>query len=442
MNRTKLFKNTFLIAVLNLAIANIALADNQQNYQVNAAQFSQAELAQILAPIALYPDSLLTHIMIASTYPLELVQAQRWQQKNDHLDAASAVELAEKEGWDPSVTALVAFPNVLERLNDDLAWTQNLGDAFLEDEVAVLDAVQDLRQQAEQANSLQDLKNMQVTKVNKQIIIEPVQKEIIYVPYYDSRVVYGNWHWRRYPPVYWNYRPRLSVHFPLSVSGHFHWNVGINIRFNYFFRAFDWHRKHIVVTHHRAPRYANKYTSRYLSSRHRVTTSHGAKRWKHNASHRRNVVYRSERIKSRYEHTTKKRGYKLNQQKYKQHKTQKIKQGSRNSDYTKLGQHQRVKSALGKRERVSHKYARQTQAKRKQVQHKQVRTNNYKQAQLRHKNKDTMQSKNRVPVQPRKVNTNVKRKQSPQQNRMVKKPIRDARKSQNKRTKKRTKKRD
>lgn len=443
MNKIKLFKNTCLIALLNIALVNtsIAVSGNQQNSQANSAQFSEAELAQILAPIALYPDSLLTHILIASTYPLELVQAQRWQQDNNHLDAARAVEQAEKEGWDPSVTALVAFPNVLERLNDDLTWTQELGDAFLEDEVGVLDVVQDLRQQAEKANSLQDLKNMQVTKVNKQIIIEPVQKEIIYVPYYDTRVVYGNWHWRRYPPVYWDYRPRLSVHFPLSVSGHFHWHVGVNIRFNYFFRAFDWRRRHVVVTHHRATRYANKHTSRYLSSRHRVTTSHGAKRWQHNASHRRNVVYRSDRLKSKHGQSYQRRGQQFNQQGYKQNRQQQSKQGIRKNDYAKIGQHQRVRNALSKRERISHKSVRKTQTKRENVQRKQLQISNHRQPQVRHKNNDTMRSKNRAPVQPRKVNTNSKRKQSLQQNRTVKRATKAANKAQTK-TKKRTKKRN
>jgi hypothetical protein len=203
MKKIKYITNAGILLLSHLMIVNSALATNNYNdsayyddseAQSYSAQLSDAELAQILAPIALYPDSLLTHIIIASTCPLELVQAHRWRERNEHLDPASAVEQAENQGWDPSVTALVAFDGVLERLNEDLQWTQDLGDAFLEDEERVLDSIQTLRQQAERANSLDNLENLSVTKVNRQIIIEPVHKEIIYVPYYDTRVVYGNWH--------------------------------------------------------------------------------------------------------------------------------------------------------------------------------------------------------------------------------------------------------
>ncbi len=280
------------------------LVINQLHARINSpnpTHYTEAELAQILAPIALYPDSLLTHIVIASTYPLEIVQAQRWREDNSYLEAAQAVEKAEQQGWDPSVAALVAFPNVLERLSIDLAWTQRLGEAFLLDEEAVLDSIQDLRKQAERANALEEMENVRVIKVERQIIIEPVHQEVVYVPYYDTRSVYGNWRWHRYPPVYWDFRPHISIHYSNRFSSRFHWSAGININFNYFFGAFKWHNRQLVVTHHH-------HTRRYRSHK-RIALSQGAKRWQHNSVHRRGVAYKAYNLNTRFKHDVKARRF-------------------------------------------------------------------------------------------------------------------------------------
>lgn len=292
MNNIKKRVIVCAVALVQFLLNPSVIAANEDYSNTNEARFSEAELAQILAPIALYPDSLLSHIVIASTYPLEIVEAYRWRQQNSDLEASEAVERAENQGWDPSIAALVAFPSVLERLNEDLKWTQNLGDAFLEDEGLVLDTIQALRQQAENANTFVNMQNMSVTKVNKQIVIQTVQKEIVYVPYYDTRVVYGKWHWNLYPPVYWDHRPYFSVHFPGRISGLFHWNRGINISFNYHFSAFKWHSRHLVVTHH--------HQTKNFRSYNRIATSYGAKRWQHKPTHRRGVAYRSSELSSRY----------------------------------------------------------------------------------------------------------------------------------------------
>src|SRR5690625_3640906 len=102
----------------------------------------------MLAPIALYPDTVLSHLLIAATYPLEVVQAERWTQRHPGLQGAEAVAAVEDEDWDPSVKAMVAFPHILERMSEDLNWTQDLGDAFLLDEERVLFGIQELRQRA------------------------------------------------------------------------------------------------------------------------------------------------------------------------------------------------------------------------------------------------------------------------------------------------------
>ncbi|WP_037428055.1 DUF3300 domain-containing protein [Shewanella colwelliana] len=292
MNSIKQGTLILLVALSQLLLAPSALALNDPAERIEEIQFSEAELAQVLAPIALYPDSLLTHILIASTYPLEVVQANRWRNKYQALEAEAAVKRAEDKGWDPSILALLAFPTVLEKLSDDLDWTQKLGDAFLQDEARVLASIQTLRQQADNANTFDDMDNMKVTKVNQQIIIEPVQKEIVYVPVYDTRVVYGHWRWYNYPPVYWVYPPRYPVHYPSHYSSRFYWHSGIHISFNYYFSAFHWHKRHIVVTHHHS---ANRYRSHK-----RIVTSSGAQRWNHKPAHRRGVAYRSTSVKQRY----------------------------------------------------------------------------------------------------------------------------------------------
>lgn len=285
MQACYLLLNRVLAGTLLLIITASLLLQNVNAQQV---EFSDAELAQILAPIALYPDSLLTHILIASTYPLEIVEAKRWRTANSHLNAEQAVQQAENKNWDPSVRALLAFPNVLSRLNDDLRWTQKLGDAFLQDEARLLDSIQALREQADRADSLSGMDNMSVTRVDKQIIIEPAEKEIIYVPYYDSRVVYGHWPWYSYPPVYW---PSYSYYGSPSV-GLFYWGSGIHIRFNYYFSSFNWHKRHLVVIHH--------HNSHHYRPRVRIINSEGAQRWQHKPYHRHGVAYRTEQVKRRY----------------------------------------------------------------------------------------------------------------------------------------------
>jgi len=248
--------------------------------------FSDAQIAQILAPIALYPDTLLTHILIASTYPIEVIDAERWRKQHNHLTDQQIQTQAEGKDWDGSVKALLAFENILTKLSEDLSWMRKLGDAFLQDEERVLASIQQLRQQAEQAGTLAKMDNVEVIKEKKVIIIEPAQPEVIYVPYYDPRTVYGRWHWAHYPPVYWHNPYRYAYH-----HGPFHWDVGIHISFGFFFSAFHWHNHHVVVNH---------YQRHVYRPRHKIVTSHHAKRWQHKPEHRRGVAYNSPKLKYKY----------------------------------------------------------------------------------------------------------------------------------------------
>ncbi len=281
----------FLFSLVFSTLVNFSVLAEQSPSQ-EAQQFSEAELAQMLAPIALYPDSLLTHILIASTYPIEIVEAHRWLKKNEQLNSEQAAQSVKDFDWDPSVKALVPFERILGRLSEDLSWTQQLGDAFLQDEARLLESIQALRKQAKRAGNLKKMDNMDVSYEDNNIVIETREKEIVYVPYYDTRMVYGDWYWTSYPPVYWT--PHHSVY--VSHYRPFYWHSGIHISFNYFFSAFHWHNRHVVVvnphrSHHR------KYHQR---PRRLIANGGYAKRWVHKPVHRKGVAYRSKHTSQKY----------------------------------------------------------------------------------------------------------------------------------------------
>lgn len=278
---------TTIRILFGLLLSVAALSASAEEQELGAGiTFTQAELDQMLAPVALYPDTVLSHLLIAATYPLEVVQAERWASTHTDLSGTDALKNVENEEWDPSVKALVPFPNLLKQMSDDLAWTQSLGEAFLQDEERVLDTVQNLRQRAYKEGSLDSMEHVEVNRDGDNIIIEPRAREVVYVPYYDTRVVYGPWWWDSYPPVYWPYR---GYHY---TSGIFFWGPRVYIGTGIYFSSFHWHRRHVVVVDHH-------HHHRFRSSRH-VAHYHGAHRWEHNPVHRRGVIYRSVRARERY----------------------------------------------------------------------------------------------------------------------------------------------
>src|SRR5215813_10323138 len=167
------------------------------------------QLDALVAPIALYPDTLLSLVLMASTYPLEVVQADRWARENKKLKGDQLKAAMDKESWDDSVKSLVATPDVLSMMSEKLSWTQKLGDAVLAQQADVMDAIQRLRTKADANNKLTSTKQQTVTKRQEQgrqvITIEPTDPETLYVPYYDPAVVYGAWPYPEYPPYYWGY---------------------------------------------------------------------------------------------------------------------------------------------------------------------------------------------------------------------------------------------
>jgi hypothetical protein len=170
---------------------------------------SKEQLEQLLAPIALYPDSLLSQVLMAATYPADVAEAAKWVKAHPDNKGDSAVKAVENQPWDPSVQSLAAFPQILDMMGAQPDWVQKLGDAFLASSKDVLDAVQRLRQKAQQAGNLKSTEQQKViveqepTTQQTVIKVEPAQPETIYVPAYNPTVVYGTWPYPSYPPYYY-----------------------------------------------------------------------------------------------------------------------------------------------------------------------------------------------------------------------------------------------
>ena len=166
------------------------------------------------------------------------------------MTSEQALKAAENEPWDPSVRALVAFPPLLTKMNNELEWTQKLGDAFLIQEAQLMSTVQALRERAYAAGHLKDQEHITVQRQEKVIVIEPRTPEVVYVPVYDTRVVYGDWMWREYPPIHWPYPDYYSG------GSYVYWGVGAGVSSAFYFSTFYWPQRQIVViNHHHRPNY-------------------------------------------------------------------------------------------------------------------------------------------------------------------------------------------
>jgi hypothetical protein len=166
--------------------------------------YNSEQLDALLAPIALYPDALLAQVLMAATFPLQVVSAGRWVEDPAHksLSGDALAKAIEPQTWDPSVKSLIPFPAVVALLNGNLDWTQQLGYAFADQQDAVMSSVQRLRAQAEAAGNLQTTEQQIVRTEQQIIVIEPAQPNVVYVPSYNPQIVYGAWPYPTYPPVY------------------------------------------------------------------------------------------------------------------------------------------------------------------------------------------------------------------------------------------------
>jgi uncharacterized membrane protein YgcG len=253
-----------------------------------AAPFRQEEIEQLVAPIALYPDRLLAQVLMASTYPLEVVLAARWVKANPKVSGAALETAMHSQKWDPAVKSLTAVPQVLEMMEQKVDWTQKLGDAFLGQEADVMKAVQRLRAKASAAGNLKSGKEQTVTTKTEggetTIVIEPAT-EVVYVPTYDPSYVYGYWPYPAYPPYYW-YPP--GYYYP---GGAFLAGVVIGA---WLWGGMTWGGNdpsidggRVRVDHHR------------YNDFNRSSISDG--NWRHNVEHRQGVAYRDQATAKRFD---------------------------------------------------------------------------------------------------------------------------------------------
>src|SRR5580658_6589070 len=225
----------------------VSAAQEQDQDAQAPAQTSQAppytqqtadQLQQLVAPIALYPDSLVAQVLAASTFPAEIVEADRWVQANPDLKGDALAKAVDQQTWDPSVKALCAFPTVLGNMDKNISWTSSLGDAYYNQEQGVMDAIQVMRQKAQQAGNLKDTPQQTVQTQGSDIVIQPAQPDVVYVPAYDPWLVYGypvvawpGWYpypgiWIGGPSIFWG-----GIGFGIGFWGGYgwgwgHWGVG------------------------------------------------------------------------------------------------------------------------------------------------------------------------------------------------------------------------
>src|SRR5579863_419243 len=241
---------------------------------VTSAQPTPQELQQLVAPIALYPDSLVAQILAASTYPAQIVEADRWLQAHPELKGEELAKAVDQQPWDPSVKALAEFPSVLANMDKNLSWTSSLGDAYINHQQDVMTAVQEMRQQAKNSGNLKSTKEIKVKDQGPTIVIEPADPEVVYVPEFDPWVFYGfpvapwpGWYW--YPGLYW-------------TSPGFGFGLGFNIGFfggfgwGWHHWGYDWHHNNIMYNHNTYISHSTTIVNRnYYANRSRGYSSHG-----------------------------------------------------------------------------------------------------------------------------------------------------------------------
>jgi uncharacterized protein DUF3300 len=271
-----------LIVLLGLCV----LVTAQEPSASATSPLTAAQLDQLVAPIALYPDPVIAQILMAATYPLEVVEADRWLQgpgiatlKGEQLTAA-----LQSQPWDPSVKSLTFFPQLLHMLDSNLHWTEQLGDAFLAQQADIMDTIQRLRQRAQSAGALASTLQQTILTEDQEMAIEPVNPDVIYVPVYNPWFVYGVWPYPDYPPLYsgtWGGSCASADYIlgfgPANYPPVSFWAWG----------AFDWHHRLIQINHER---FEHFHTGREPPER----------IWQHDPEHRHGVPYRDPATAARF----------------------------------------------------------------------------------------------------------------------------------------------
>jgi hypothetical protein len=262
----------WLAVILSLALLPAAVSESFAAGQDQPAQGqpgqgpayatqTQEQLQQLVAPIALYPDSLVAQILSAATFPEQVVEADRWVQSHPDLKGDALGQAVDQQSWDPSVKALTAFPSVLGNMDKNISWTSTLGDAYYNQQQDVMDAVQVMRQKAEEAGNLKTTQQQAVTTQGSTIVIQPAEPEVVYVPAYDPWLVYGPpivaWPgWYAYPGI-WFGGPYLSFGLGFGIG----WFGGYGWGWHHW-GGFDWHNHYAIYNHERYVSHSTTFYNR------------------------------------------------------------------------------------------------------------------------------------------------------------------------------------
>jgi Protein of unknown function (DUF3300) len=273
-----------LIAVA-LLIATFGSALAQTTADSSSSQLLKPEqLEALVAPIALYPDELLANVLAASTYPLEVVQADRWLKQNKNLKGDALKTEVGKQSWDDSVKALVSTADVLTMMSDKLDWTQNLGNAVLAQQPDVMDAIQRLRTKAYDNKKLTTTEQQNVsvqTQEGKQVVvIAQADPNTMYVPYYDPATVYGTWPYADYPPYYFGYPAYIGAG-AIAAGLAFGTGWAIGRWGNYWGGGANWGNRNLYVNHYN-----------------RINNIGNS--WQHNPAHRQGVRYNNANVQQKF----------------------------------------------------------------------------------------------------------------------------------------------
>jgi hypothetical protein len=289
-----------LFLCLNLAMPSGLMAQGakEEAAKQEGPSFRPEEIDQVVAPIALYPDNLLAQVLAASTYPLEIVQAARFVQQNKDLKGEKLMAASKDKDWDPSVKAMLEFPDVLLMMNEKLEWTEKLGNAFLSQQKDVMASVQRLRKKAQESGNLKTTKEQKVIveEQTKVIVIEPANPQVVYVPTYNPVVVYGVWAYPAYPP-YPVYPPgyvaaTAAFSFAAGVA------VGAAAHGAYGSYGCGWGNNEVNVNVSKQNNFTqNNYNN---SQKYQKNQSTKNQNWQHNPEHRKGARYPNQNTAQKY----------------------------------------------------------------------------------------------------------------------------------------------
>jgi hypothetical protein len=268
-------------------------APQQQASTDQSQLLSAGQLDALVAPIALYPDALLSEILMASTYPLEVVEADRWIDANKNLKGDALTAAVGQQSWDDSVKSLVATPDVLDMMSAKLDWTQALGNAVLAQQPDIMDAVQRLRAKAQANNKLASNQQQTVATQDQAgrpvIVIAPAQPDTLYVPYYDPSVVYGPWPYPAYPPYYWPAPGYVAAGIiATGIAFGAGYALGRWVGGGYWGGGVNWGGNTINISNNRNVNINN------------INRGNGGNNWTHNPAHRQGVRYANADVAAKF----------------------------------------------------------------------------------------------------------------------------------------------